>query len=521
MTTRAAMILKVGLLLLACEVCTPSADVSSPTAALADVPWSSESELLAHLQDASAAGSADAAEHEHELKLLRFCISRSWFAAARDLVSRAHARVSAEGTAAESFAPIRDEVSRLLADVKKQADVFGSFAEATYRVQTAGLDEVACAVQWAQNSTTVFVGVKYAVRWSAPGAIEVVDVDVNITTDEFHLNGYGHHSGIRKRYMVDLALFGAIDPTLSSWSAASVGRATATLWKATPGVWARLVKNKDKSRHSFTKWLDMQEKWAIELDNYTQDVRQAAEKKADSSKKKESPPKKKDKDDKEKDKPKKEQTLWQALSFTSIKKRLKKLYKRLPRSYRDRIGTYEDAVRLFGNVCLLFAIVTLVHWAIKLRAEEAADDKQKKGREAVAAAADKRAVASNDDAVAKSAPAAEAQDADTVPFFDAARRGDARSLARLLSSNVNVNATEPKDGNTALHVAVDEGHSAIVEVLLNVSADASKGNDCGLKPIDLAEPNTEVFTLLSKAMPAVDVTKGRRRGLTVVDTQRM
>ena len=41
--------------------------------------------------------------------------------------------------------------------------------------------EVPCALQWAQNSTTIFLGVKYASRWSAPGAIEVADVGVNIT----------------------------------------------------------------------------------------------------------------------------------------------------------------------------------------------------------------------------------------------------------------------------------------------------------------------------------------------------
>jgi len=40
---------------------------------------------------------------------------------------------------------------------------------------------VPCALQWAQNSTTIFLGVKYASRWSAPGAIEVADVGVNIT----------------------------------------------------------------------------------------------------------------------------------------------------------------------------------------------------------------------------------------------------------------------------------------------------------------------------------------------------
>ena len=45
----------------------------------------------------------------------------------------------------------------------------------------AGILQVPCALQWAQNSTTVFLGVKYASRWSAPGAIEVADVGVKIS----------------------------------------------------------------------------------------------------------------------------------------------------------------------------------------------------------------------------------------------------------------------------------------------------------------------------------------------------
>jgi hypothetical protein len=54
--------------------------------------------------------------------------------------------------------------------------------------------EVPCALQWAQNSTTIFLGVKYASRWSAPGAIEVADVGVNITEAGL----LGEHGGAKK-----------------------------------------------------------------------------------------------------------------------------------------------------------------------------------------------------------------------------------------------------------------------------------------------------------------------------------
>merc|ERR1719384_1140189 len=118
--------------------------------------------------------------------------------------------------------------------MKQSADEFAAFADTTYRGQTQGLSEVPCALQWAQNSTTVFLAVKYAARWSAPGAIEVVDVSANITDGRFDLEGFGHHSGIRKRYFVDLSLYANVTPSESSWSSSSVGRLTAMLQKGKP-----------------------------------------------------------------------------------------------------------------------------------------------------------------------------------------------------------------------------------------------------------------------------------------------
>merc|ERR1712232_1233394 len=51
---------------------------------------------------------------------------------------------------------------------------------------------------------------------------------------------------------------------------------------------------------------------------------------------------------------------------------------------------------------------------------------------------------------------------------DAVRSGDKKELERLLESGVvkNVNWRRPEDGNTALHVAAEEGHGAVVRALL-------------------------------------------------------
>lgn len=217
--------------------------------------WASERELLARLREASYPGG-------NELVMLRLCISRSWWDAARELVSQVHAR-SASGA---ELASIKDDVTSLLDGVKRRADDFAVFANQVYRTQTQGLNEVQCALQWAQNSTAVFLGVKYAARWSAPGAIEIADLSVKMNSCCFELEGYGHHSSVRKRYIVNLTLFGDIDAAKSSWSASSVGRMTATLQKAVAGRWSRLAKTKEKAKlPAITTWLDMEEKWAHEL----------------------------------------------------------------------------------------------------------------------------------------------------------------------------------------------------------------------------------------------------------------
>lgn len=219
--------------------------------------WLEEAQALAHLQTTAAAPRLD-----EELELLRLFVQRSWWEAARRLVTLSHGRGS--GASAE----LQKELRALLTGVKGKADEFQLSATETYRGQTAGLVEVHCALQWAQNSSAIFLGVKYAARWSAPGAIEVADVQVNVTPGGFVLNGFGHHSSIRKRYVVNLDLLADILPTPSSWSSSSVGRFTATLHKATPGRWPRLIKSKDKPRYQVNKWLDMDEKWASELNKY-------------------------------------------------------------------------------------------------------------------------------------------------------------------------------------------------------------------------------------------------------------
>jgi len=296
----------VGVLLLA-----PHSHADSLNDAPVQGAWSSERELLAHVRK-SGTGLGD------ELAFLRLCVSRSWWTAAREVVALTHAKSggsAAGSTSSTSSGSFAEQVKVLLRDVKRSADDFGAYADTTYRGQTKGLDEVHCAVQWAQNASTVFLGVKYATRWSAPGAIEVVDVKVNITSCCFELEGFGHHSSIRKRYVVDLPLFADLVPHQSTWSAASVGRLTATLHKAQLSKWPRLTKKKgrDATKHQIGTWLDMKERWEGSLNGLP------------SEKKEEKGKEKKEKKKKEKSEARK------------IQKRLRKMYKEVYSNVQQRL----------------------------------------------------------------------------------------------------------------------------------------------------------------------------------------
>jgi len=247
--------------------------------------WSEET-LLQRLRDPQGAE----VDGNDDLELLRTCVSKSWWSAARAIVARTHER----GGSSE-LDVLKKEVTSLTNNLKQRADEFSTFAAATFRGQTQGLDEVNCAMQWAQNSTFVFLGVKYATRWSAPGAIEISDLSVNITAPVFQLEGFGHHSSIRKRYSVDLPLFADVVPEHSTWSAASVGRMTATLQKAKAEKWPRLTKAKSKSKHQITSWLDMEERWAEDVKKVEKAKENKSSEKKEAKKAEASPSPKKEK----------------------------------------------------------------------------------------------------------------------------------------------------------------------------------------------------------------------------------
>lgn len=97
---------------------------------------------------------------------------------------------------------------------------------------------------------------------------------------------------------------------------------------------------------------------------------------------------------------------------------------------------------------------------------------------------------------------------------DCAARGDAEACKRLLDSGdiLDVNWKRPEDGNTALHVAAEEGHAKVARVLLAAGASPEVTNDFLLTPFVLAEKGGQAERVLSKVTRPLD-SEARRPAL--------
>merc|ERR1712129_473467 len=82
---------------------------------------------------------------------------------------------------------------------------------------------------------------------------------------------------------------------------------------------------------------------------------------------------------------------------------------------------------------------------------------------------------------------------------NAALSGDAEECQRLLESGTvkDVNWKRPDDGNTALHLAAEEGHMQVVKLLLAAGADPEKTNSFFLTAFAIAPQGSRVEALLA------------------------
>lgn len=120
--------------------------------------------------------------------------------------------------------------------------------------------DVSPAMQWAQNSTHIFIAIKFCKRWNAPGALEVKNETVDFSSCCFNFTAFGEHSMILRRYHLSLELFRKVDASASSWFFAAAGRVTVTIAKTAPANWPRLLLTESKTQN-LGIWRDMRDKW--------------------------------------------------------------------------------------------------------------------------------------------------------------------------------------------------------------------------------------------------------------------
>lgn len=184
-------------------------------------------------------------------------VHRGWHDAVRELIQAGHRSNEADasvGVAAHVRAAVTAAKNRLDDLVRILDKNYGKAAEVTP------------ASQWAQNSTHVFMQVKFAQRWNAPGALEISNNTMEFTDCCMAFEAYGEHSMILRRYSLALKFLEKIVPKESSWHLAAAGRMTVTMKKAKVANWGQLVHPSAEAPKNLGTWRDMRDRWTQDLE---------------------------------------------------------------------------------------------------------------------------------------------------------------------------------------------------------------------------------------------------------------
>eukprot|EP00922_Rhytidocystis_sp_ex-Travisia-forbesii_P017614 GHVS01026244.1.p1 GENE.GHVS01026244.1~~GHVS01026244.1.p1 ORF type:complete len:366 (+),score=86.57 GHVS01026244.1:43-1140(+) len=187
---------------------------------------------------------------QHDLQL---AIGRSWWKLAQTLILKSHKQDRDFSTFIRSA----------VADVRYNTDEL-------IRLLNKKHDEIAVmspAFQWAQSPEQIFLNIKFAYRWSSPGALSVENEKIETKPCCFYFSGVGTHSHVKKEYRLELDLFDDLEPSETKWSFASVGKVFVTLQKKTPLVWKQLTRSPAKFPN-MAVWWDMKEKFQDTNSNF-------------------------------------------------------------------------------------------------------------------------------------------------------------------------------------------------------------------------------------------------------------
>ncbi|CAJ1394072.1 unnamed protein product, partial [Effrenium voratum] len=155
--------------------------------ALAQVVKGSRSPLLQALESTRVEEEARTLLSSHlsdmktlEPEVVEMVVLRQWWTLARELVSKSHdQKVDLSFSVRKAVRSLKDEADELLRTLNPKYGL---------------AQQVSPAFQWAQNDTSIFLTIKYTVRWNAPGALEVTEPSVNMSGNCFNFSGLGKHS---------------------------------------------------------------------------------------------------------------------------------------------------------------------------------------------------------------------------------------------------------------------------------------------------------------------------------------
>jgi len=234
-----------------------------PAANSVDTERPSEANILADALDGAAA--LDIALNDGfdpSQSDVLYALEHGWWDAATAMLRTMRERGEAVGAMQEvrsTATRIRDQATDVINLLR-----VGANAEET---------SVSCAFQWAQRPEYIYLNVKFSSRIDGPVTVLNVDNEnITLTNSSLVFTAVGRQKP--KTFRLNLDFHKEIDPDLSQWSFASVGRLSFTIAKKSFETWPRLLHDKKKPKNMH-HWYERQVALDAEVKKEAQERRDA------------------------------------------------------------------------------------------------------------------------------------------------------------------------------------------------------------------------------------------------------
>lgn len=136
-----------------------------------------------------------------------------------------------------------------------------------YKYEENDFATVSPAFQWAQNQEYLFLQIKYAHRFDAPGCIEAKNENILIEENgnSFIFTAFCFQGETPIKIYLDLKFSDKIMNEGSSYGSSSVGRYEVKIKKANKGFWKKLFDKDFEPPKNMRMWLEMRDKYLDEI----------------------------------------------------------------------------------------------------------------------------------------------------------------------------------------------------------------------------------------------------------------